>query len=314
MGWRVAMLAGVLGVLAGCGPGAEIAAGGRRVAAPVGALSVHQLAGRLGLRVLESSATCATLGRRGTSVMVFADPNGRAYVNGRQVGPTGGVTPVSGLLFVRESFEAPLARALPPAAPDRPARAPTPRRPRAAGWRGRPVVLDAGHGGRDPGAIGVNGLREKTVNLAVCERVARRLRAAGHAVLRTRRGDAFVDLDARAAVANRARARLFVSIHANAAASEAARGFEVYVCRAAGRRARAAAGAIARRLAAAGIPSRGVKEADFRVLVGTTGPAVLVEMGFLTNRAEAARLRRPDHQGRLAAAIAAGIEDFLAAG
>ena len=90
------------------------------------------------------------------------------------------------------------------------------------------VVLDAGHGGHDEGAIGPSGLREKDLVLDVTRRLARRLVERGLHVVLTRRDDRFLSLEERTAVANDARADLFVSIHANASTSKAPRGIETY--------------------------------------------------------------------------------------
>jgi N-acetylmuramoyl-L-alanine amidase len=90
------------------------------------------------------------------------------------------------------------------------------------------VVLDAGHGGQDEGALGPTGLREKDLVLDVTRRVARRLSAAGLRVVLTRRDDRFLSLEQRTAVANDARADLFLSIHANASTSHSPRGIETY--------------------------------------------------------------------------------------
>lgn len=90
------------------------------------------------------------------------------------------------------------------------------------------VVLDAGHGGDDEGAIGPTGLREKSLVLDVTRRVARRLVEAGIHVVLTRRDDRFLSLEERTNVANDARADLFLSIHANASTSRSPRGIEAY--------------------------------------------------------------------------------------
>jgi N-acetylmuramoyl-L-alanine amidase len=92
-------------------------------------------------------------------------------------------------------------------------------------WR---IAVDPGHGGKDPGAIGVGGLREKDVVLAVARRLARRLREAGYEVILTRDGDVFLSLEERTARANAAAADLFLSVHANASANRSAAGVETY--------------------------------------------------------------------------------------
>lgn len=90
------------------------------------------------------------------------------------------------------------------------------------------VVLDAGHGGHDEGAIGPSGLREKELVLDVTRRVARKLVLRGLHVVLTRRDDRFLSLEERTAVANDARGDLFLSIHANASTSRSPRGIETY--------------------------------------------------------------------------------------
>jgi N-acetylmuramoyl-L-alanine amidase len=112
--------------------------------------------------------------------------------------------------------------ALQPEAPS----VPTPSRAPGDGWT---VVLDAGHGGRDAGAIGPSGVREKDVTLAVVKRLAERLDGVdGVRVVLTRGGDEFVALGERTKIANREKADLFVSIHANSAENRSAEGFETY--------------------------------------------------------------------------------------
>jgi len=90
------------------------------------------------------------------------------------------------------------------------------------------VVIDAGHGGHDEGALGRSGLREKDLVLDVARRLAKRLRKRGVEVVLTRDRDDFLSLEERTAVANDARADLFLSIHANAARSTQPKGIETY--------------------------------------------------------------------------------------
>jgi N-acetylmuramoyl-L-alanine amidase len=92
----------------------------------------------------------------------------------------------------------------------------------------RRIVVDAGHGGHDPGAIGPSRVREKDVTLAISRRLARKLRAAGFAVVLTRDSDRFVALEERTAIANAAKADLFVSVHANAHPRRSRTGVETY--------------------------------------------------------------------------------------
>jgi N-acetylmuramoyl-L-alanine amidase len=96
------------------------------------------------------------------------------------------------------------------------------------GLKVRRVVVDAGHGGKDSGAIGPRGVREKDLALAVARRVAARLKFLGFEVVMTRKSDVFVSLDERTRIANDAHADLFVSIHCNAARRRKLEGVETW--------------------------------------------------------------------------------------
>jgi N-acetylmuramoyl-L-alanine amidase len=90
------------------------------------------------------------------------------------------------------------------------------------------VVIDAGHGGHDPGAIGRSGLREKDVNLDIAKRLSKLLRDNGITVVMTRSSDIFVPLERRVDIANNAKADLFISIHSNANRVRSLSGLEIY--------------------------------------------------------------------------------------
>lgn len=177
--------------------------------------------------------------------------------------------------------------------------------------RGVTVVVDAGHGGKDPGALGVGPQPEKTVNLGIATMLAGLLEERGARVITSREGDRFISLDGRAALAERSRADLFVSIHSDAARRSSASGATVYIARNASTDSVLAGESIAAALRRAGISCRGVRRAGFRVLVGHSRPAVLVECGFLTNPGEAYLLATPAYQAKIAAAIADGITNHL---
>ncbi|MHB8154471.1 MAG: N-acetylmuramoyl-L-alanine amidase [Candidatus Omnitrophota bacterium] len=102
------------------------------------------------------------------------------------------------------------------------------RHPGAAKIKLNKVVIDAGHGGNDPGAIGRNGLKEKDVNLDIAKRLSSLLRAEGVQTVLTRSTDKFIPLSTRVSMANRSGADLFISLHSNAARSRSLCGFEVY--------------------------------------------------------------------------------------
>ncbi|MCK4276779.1 MAG: N-acetylmuramoyl-L-alanine amidase, partial [Phycisphaerae bacterium] len=151
--------------------------------------------------------------------------------------------------------------------------------------------------------------------LSVARKAAQMLREKGVAVMLTRSDDTFIALNERAAIANRAGATLFVSIHADSAPDASVHGFSAYVARSPSQQSVTAARAILRRLGGTtGAVDRGLKMADYRVLVRTTCPSVLVELGYLSNGFEAVKLADAGYQARLADAIAQGVSDFLSAG
>jgi N-acetylmuramoyl-L-alanine amidase len=127
----------------------------------------------------------------------------------------------------------------------------------------------------------------------------------------TRTDDYYPELEERAAMANRLNADLFVSIHADSFPKSSRRGYTVYIAKAASSSSRRAARAIVRSMSGTGLNSFGVQTANYTVLTATRGPAVLVEMGYLSNRREAALLRSGSFQNRLAKAIAGGICDYF---
>jgi len=173
------------------------------------------------------------------------------------------------------------------------------------------IIVDAGHGGQDPGARGVGPLPEKNVTLSIASHVAQRLSAAGYRVVSTRTGDRFIPLDDRAATAERADADLFVSIHADAAPRADVSGATIYIGRNASPESQRAAQRVLAALQRSGVTCRGIRRAGFRVLVGHSRPAMLIECGYLTNYFEARRLCSSAYQAMIAGAIAEGIADHF---
>ena len=172
------------------------------------------------------------------------------------------------------------------------------------------VMIDPGHGGRDPGAIGLGNVYEKNVILPISQEVARILQQQGVRVSMTRSDDRFISLQGRAQMANRSGADLFVSIHANAMPRNRSdvNGLETYYY-SSGRR---LAATIHRSiLQNVNIGDRGVKRARFYVLRRTSMPAVLVEVGFLTGVVDSVNLRDPNYRSQMAQAIANGILQYI---
>ena len=213
------------------------------------------------------------------------------------------------------------------------------------------IVIDAGHGGKDPGTS-AGSLREKDIALDIAKRVRDDLEERGFEVIMTRDKDVFIPLEQRAFIANSRDADLFVSIHVNAARNRKARGLETFYLNLAtsadaaevAARENASTGMVrmadvrklvdqivnhsrkeeSRELATAMQAAmtssilgreehplnRGVKTAGFHVLLGAQMPAVLVEVGFVSNREEARQLRSASHRKKLASAIADGVDRY----
>jgi len=175
------------------------------------------------------------------------------------------------------------------------------------------VVIDPGHGGPDPGAIGIGGIRETDVVLEVSKIVENLLSEKGVQVRLTRKNELDLDLPPRVSFANNTDADIFVSIHANASRGKRRdiNGLETFYYK--GWRGRLLAKNIQKQIlrVSPGSPDRGVKQGRFYVIKNTKMPAVLVEIGFLTGRLDARRLEKTTHRKRLAYAIAKGILEYL---
>jgi len=203
------------------------------------------------------------------------------------------------------------------------------------------VVVDAGHGGRDVGAVGPSGTLEKTVVLATAQELGRQLRATKrYRVVFTRNSDMFVPLRNRVQIAVAGGAALMISIHADASTDRTARGASVYV-----RSAKSSgsdvirlpahggsSGAIARALSQLPLPSSAglqlalvesldddltmlpdpARQGRFYVLGALGMPSVLVETGFITNRADEGLLRTSKHRALIARSIREAVDDFFA--
>jgi N-acetylmuramoyl-L-alanine amidase len=174
------------------------------------------------------------------------------------------------------------------------------------------VVIDAGHGGQDPGTIGIGGLREKDLVLPVALDVAELLRKEGIEVKMTRDSDYFVTLEGRTDIANQIKADLFVSIHANAInlSRPDINGLETYYYQSGRRLAEVIHWSILNDPDIE-INDRSIRRARFYVLRHSAMPAVLVEIGFVTGAEDAPRLRDPEHRRNLAEAIARGVIEYI---
>lgn len=172
------------------------------------------------------------------------------------------------------------------------------------------VVIDPGHGGKDPGAIGIGGTREKDIILPISLRVAEVLQQNGVQVVLTRDSDYFVSLPGRVQMAERANADVFVSIHANSVglSRPEVSGLETYYYDSGLGLARAVHNRI---LQSVNVRDRRVRKARFYVLRKSSMPSILVETGYLTGREDIAKLRNPTYQRQMGEAIAQGILQYL---
>lgn len=212
------------------------------------------------------------------------------------------------------------------------------------------IMIDAGHGGKDPGAM-ANSIREKDYVLKVAKMVGEGLKARGFSVLYTRSDDTFVPLEERTAMANVRKADMFISFHINAHRSSSISGIETYFLNLA--KSKNAVRVAARENAVSekrisdlqfiltdlmlnskmqesedlatliqknvvnnaksaghAVRDNGVRSAPFYVLMGAKMPSVLVELGYCTNRTEAKRLKSDKYLRRLADGVIKGVETY----
>lgn len=219
---------------------------------------------------------------------------------------------------------------------------------REFGLTAKTIVIDPGHGGKDPGAFGGNTRKERTIVLSISKKLREILTQRGYTVLMTRDTNRFIPLRERTAFAIQHKADLFLSIHANGSESPKARGIETYYLDVAStdkaseiiaarenadsgysiqelekllkgiiqesksEDSRRLGGYVQQALVqATGAIDRGVKHARFVVLIGTNVPAVLIETGFVSNPTEGRKLTTSAYQQKIATAIAEGVDRFL---
>lgn len=189
-----------------------------------------------------------------------------------------------------------------------------PQSPEANTLAGRSFYLDAGHGGKDPGAVNNNlGLQEKIAALDVCLKLGMDLEAMGANVYFSRSdNDSYPALSARASAANGLNVTAFISIHLNSAESKAASGIETLVYSTKGTAFQLAGIVQENMIKATGFRDRGIKERpELTVLKKTYMPAILCEIGFISNDDEAKKLFQPNVQDALAEAICSGIVEVF---
>lgn len=173
------------------------------------------------------------------------------------------------------------------------------------------ILVDAGHGGSDPGAVGPTGLRESNVNLTVAISLGGLLRSLGLIVSYSRTSDTFPSITARVNQANAEKVNYFISIHCNSNGS-AAKGIETLVYSTGSNAHRLAQPVQSELVRATGDTDRGIKvRPDLGVLRGTNMPAILVEIGFISNKPTEDKFRQTAYLDLVAKAIADGVAKFL---
>lgn len=189
------------------------------------------------------------------------------------------------------------------------------------------VVIDPGHGGNDPGKIGINNVKEKDINLAISLKLKEILEQNDCKVLLTREKDQGLyqesdtnkktaDLHARCQMINESGADLTVSIHQNSFTSESSKGAQVFY-QAASSEGKELADILQKQLISGLDPEnhRTAKaNSDYYMLKNTTGTMVIAECGFLSNSQEAELLTQEAYQRRVAWAVALGILQYLSGG
>jgi N-acetylmuramoyl-L-alanine amidase len=190
----------------------------------------------------------------------------------------------------------------------------------------RTVIIDAGHGGEDCGAIGVNGVYEKDLNLNISFKLGEYLSEAGYDVIYTRNDDKLLyteaenikgmrkiyDLKNRIAIANEIENGLFISIHMNSYGSASASGLQVYYSQET-EGSRKLASEIQKQVKESVQPEnkRAIKSGEnMYLLENSTNDAVLIECGFLSNPAECEKLLEKEYQKELCFAILCGIINY----
>ena len=175
--------------------------------------------------------------------------------------------------------------------------------------RSKPTVyIDPGHGGYDPGASG-NGVIEKDVVLKVALNVKKILEENGVNVVMSRNNDTYVSLQDRVTTANKSKANSFISIHINSAGVAAATGIETYYYT---KNSPSLTTKIHNKLINyTGAYNRGVKKDDFYVITYTNMPSSLAEIGFLTNKSEANKLKNIEYQNKISLALSEGVLEYL---
>ncbi|WP_066193483.1 N-acetylmuramoyl-L-alanine amidase [Gracilibacillus timonensis] len=171
------------------------------------------------------------------------------------------------------------------------------------------IVIDPGHGGKDPGAIGSE-VNEKTLTLSTANKLAKQLRDKGVSITLTRTNDTYIPLEERVSISNSAQKAIFISLHYNASTETAARGIETFYHDGVEDQ-KLAKSVQASLIDHAELQDRGTKQADFQVLKENKQPAILVELGFISHGEEQQLIQTDHYQEKAVAGIIAGLDTYV---
>ena len=286
------------------------------VTRPEVTVSASRLAQDLRLQVTGRTTSYVTLRNTDNTVIIYTDPQAQVYVNGRRLGANGNIFYERGDVFVPASLESQIRPYLrpswtplpPPPQPTEPG--PTQNLVKLLPGHGR-VLIDPGHGGKDPGTTSAAGLHEKNVVLDVGLKLERDLALSGVKATMTRDNDTFVELDERAAMFQPPEGGPVRRDPRRRRRTDVCDGFTVYIPRNPDYHTRAAAVAVEQAMRSAGFISQGIRQAGYRVVVKNDRPSMLVELGYLSNPAEAEKLGDPGERTIYARALADGIVRYL---
>ncbi|MFC4558212.1 N-acetylmuramoyl-L-alanine amidase [Virgibacillus kekensis] len=176
--------------------------------------------------------------------------------------------------------------------------------------QGYNIVIDPGHGGKDPGAIGIDGVYEKSLIMKTASRTATKLRQAGATVIMTRTSDRFVTLEDRVRISNSYNTDAFISLHYNAYPLFTVNGISTHFY--GGNKNRALAKAVQGSLVNnTSLNDRGLMQNGFHVLKNTNAPSILVELGFISNSYDLATIKTAGYHQRVATSIVNGLKNYF---
>lgn len=181
------------------------------------------------------------------------------------------------------------------------------------------IVIDPGHGGHDPGTIGINNCFEKDINLQISKKLSKKLKFKGHKVILTRNTDEYIDNNERANLANRKRAKIFISVHCNAMEDNSdTNGVQVLYYPNGEINIKDSDNQLLAQiildnvLGNTGAVNKGIVERkDLIVLNQTKMPAIIVEAGFLSNLNEANLLATDEYQNKIVDGIVNGLGNYI---